>query len=88
MSTSRYTTGTKFILQSWLILIYFFLFFFFFTQTASFSTSYNLVWTPDQIRALFELSESNVTLYSIHIIRQVVRRAYLQKKRRRVLGEG
>ncbi|KAK3934051.1 acyl transferase/acyl hydrolase/lysophospholipase [Diplogelasinospora grovesii] len=52
-------------------------------STASFSNSYNLVWTPEQIRMLFATSEANLTCYAIGTIRQVVRQVYLAKKAQR-----
>ncbi|RSL58691.1 hypothetical protein CEP54_007631 [Fusarium duplospermum] len=53
-------------------------------STASFSTSYNLMWTPDQIKGLLATSEANVCLYAVHTIRRVMRRVYEDKKAHRL----
>ncbi|KAH8821995.1 acyl transferase/acyl hydrolase/lysophospholipase [Xylogone sp. PMI_703] len=53
-------------------------------STASFSNSYNLVWTPEQVQTLFDTSESNLSDYSIKTIKQVVKRVYLAKRERRL----
>ncbi|KAH6880691.1 acyl transferase/acyl hydrolase/lysophospholipase [Thelonectria olida] len=50
---------------------------------ASFSTSYNLVWTQDQVHELFQTVESNAFDYAMHILRQVLRKVYLDKKAKR-----
>ncbi|KAM0426075.1 hypothetical protein ACHAPT_008706, partial [Fusarium lateritium] len=52
--------------------------------TASFSTSYNLMWTPDQIKGLLATSEANVCLYAAHTIRRVMRKVYEDKKAHRL----
>lgn len=57
------------------------------TQTTSFSTSYNLVWTPEQIQTLFATSEANLTQYSINVIKQVTRQVYSKKKQQRRIEE-
>ncbi|RSL74668.1 hypothetical protein CEP51_011505 [Fusarium floridanum] len=49
-------------------------------STASFSTSYNLMWTPDQIKSLLATSEANACSYAVHTIRRVMRRVYEDKK--------
>ncbi|KAJ4213024.1 hypothetical protein NW759_011285 [Fusarium solani] len=53
-------------------------------STASFSTSYNLMWTPDQIKGLLAISEANVCLYAVHTIRRVMRKVYEDKKAHRL----
>ncbi|EEU41580.1 uncharacterized protein NECHADRAFT_53807 [Fusarium vanettenii 77-13-4] len=53
-------------------------------STASFSTSYNLMWTPDQIRGLLTTSEANVCLHAVHTIRRVMRKVYEDKKAHRL----
>ncbi|KAH7312767.1 acyl transferase/acyl hydrolase/lysophospholipase [Stachybotrys elegans] len=53
-------------------------------STASFSTSYNLIWTPCQIRAIFATSEANLSLYAIDTIRDVVKKVYFGKRERRL----
>ncbi|WAO96775.1 Lysophospholipase [Fusarium falciforme] len=53
-------------------------------STASFSTSYNLMWTPDQIKGLLATSEANVCLYAAHTIRRVMRKVYEDKKAHRL----
>ncbi|KAI7779032.1 hypothetical protein LA080_001378 [Diaporthe eres] len=40
-------------------------------STAAFSTSYNLVWTPEQIKLLLATSEANVEYYATQMIKQV-----------------
>ena len=54
--------------------------------TAHYSTSYNLVWTTDQVRALLRTAMANVEEGSraIHVIRETVRDAYETKKARRL----
>ncbi|KAH6883825.1 acyl transferase/acyl hydrolase/lysophospholipase [Thelonectria olida] len=49
----------------------------------SFSTSYNLVWTQDQVHELFQMVESNTSDYAMHIVRQVLTKVYLDKKAKR-----
>jgi phosphopantetheinyl transferase (holo-ACP synthase) len=49
------------------------------SKRVSFSTSYNLVWTPDQVNELFQTVESNTLDYTMHTIRQVLRKVYLEK---------
>ncbi|KAH6883973.1 acyl transferase/acyl hydrolase/lysophospholipase [Thelonectria olida] len=49
----------------------------------SFSTSYNLVWTQDQVHELFQTVESNTSDYAMHIVRQVLTKVYLDKKAKR-----
>ncbi|KUJ16064.1 FabD/lysophospholipase-like protein [Mollisia scopiformis] len=53
-------------------------------STASFSNSYNLVWTPEQIQTLFSTYETNLSHYAIETIRQVIRKVYTTKKKRRL----
>ncbi|KAH8890377.1 FabD/lysophospholipase-like protein [Thozetella sp. PMI_491] len=52
-------------------------------STASFSSSYNLVWTPGQIKTLFSTAEANISMYAANTIRRVVRKVYLANKERR-----
>lgn len=53
-------------------------------QTAAFSTSYNLVWTPEQIKVLLATSEANVKHYAMQMIKQVTHRVYHSKRARRL----
>ncbi|KAK0531751.1 hypothetical protein OC834_002849 [Tilletia horrida] len=53
-------------------------------STSAFSTSYNLVWTPDQVETLIQCTKHNAEDYAIETIRQVVREVYESKKRRRL----
>jgi len=53
-------------------------------STSAFSTSYNLVWTPDQVETLTECTKYNASEYAIDAIRKVVREVYEAKKRRRL----
>ncbi|CAD6937007.1 unnamed protein product [Tilletia controversa] len=53
-------------------------------STSAFSTSYNLVWTPDQVETLAQCSKFNVEDYVIDVVRQTVREVYESKKRRRL----
>ncbi|WFD32221.1 phospholipase A2 [Malassezia sp. CBS 17886] len=54
--------------------------------TAHYSTSYNLIWTADQVRALLRTAMANVEEGSsaIETIRAAVRDAYEEKKARRL----
>ncbi|KAJ3534451.1 hypothetical protein NM208_g7529 [Fusarium decemcellulare] len=54
---------------------------------ASFSTSYNLMWTPDQIKGLLATSEANLGLYAVHIIQRVMRQVYETKKAHRLASD-
>ncbi|KAF5022165.1 hypothetical protein F66182_5752 [Fusarium sp. NRRL 66182] len=49
-------------------------------STASFSTSLNLVWTPDQVKTLVAAVEANASMYAIETVRRVMRRVYEDKK--------
>ncbi|KAE8194266.1 hypothetical protein CF328_g4798 [Tilletia controversa] len=53
-------------------------------STSAFSTSYNLVWAPDQVETLAQCSKFNVEDYVIDVVRQTVREVYESKKRRRL----
>ena len=57
--------------------------------TASYSTSYNLIWTADQVRALLRTAMANVEEGSsaIGVIRDTVREAYLERRARRLARE-
>lgn len=57
--------------------------------TASYSTSYNLIWTADQVRALLRTAMANVGEDSsaINVIRDTVREAYYERKSRRLARE-
>ncbi|KAG7425732.1 Cytosolic phospholipase A2 [Fusarium oxysporum f. sp. raphani] len=48
--------------------------------TASFSTSTNLMWTPDQVKSVLSTSETNVSHYAIDTIKRVMRKVYEDKK--------
>ncbi|SNX83680.1 related to phospholipase A2, cytosolic [Melanopsichium pennsylvanicum] len=52
--------------------------------TSNFSNSYNLVWTPTQIKSLLTTSEANLERYALHTIRQVLRHVYEEKKAARL----
>jgi cytosolic phospholipase A2 len=56
-------------------------------KTASFSNSYNLVWTPGQMQTLFSTSEANLSYYTIKTIKQVIKKVYLTKKEQRLASE-
>ena len=55
-------------------------------STAHYSTSYNLVWTADQVRALLRTAMANVEegSRSIEVIRAAVRDAYEARRARRL----
>ncbi|KAH7157303.1 acyl transferase/acyl hydrolase/lysophospholipase [Dactylonectria estremocensis] len=53
----------------------------------SFSTSYNLVWTPDQVNAVFHTSEANLADYALHTIKQVMKKIYFTKKTKRSMAK-
>ncbi|KAH7175292.1 acyl transferase/acyl hydrolase/lysophospholipase [Dactylonectria macrodidyma] len=53
----------------------------------TFSTSYNLVWTPDQVNAVFQTSEANLSDYGLHTIKQVMKKIYMSKKTDRLIAE-
>ncbi|EPQ29938.1 uncharacterized protein PFL1_02610 [Pseudozyma flocculosa PF-1] len=55
-------------------------------STASFSNSYNLVWTPEQVETLIRTSSANLERHAIHTIREAIREAYEAKKARRLAG--
>ncbi|KAF4970548.1 hypothetical protein FSARC_2457 [Fusarium sarcochroum] len=52
-------------------------------STAAFSTSTNLMWTPDQVKSVLTTAEANASKYAIDTIRRVVRRVYKDKRIRR-----
>ncbi|KAE8260358.1 hypothetical protein A4X13_0g369 [Tilletia indica] len=56
-------------------------------STSAFSTSYNLVWTPDQVETLVQCSKFNTEDYVLDAIRQTVREVYETKKRRRLAAD-
>lgn len=51
---------------------------------AAFSNSYNLVWTPAQVKSLLTTSEANLELYALQMIKQVMRKVYFEKKAARL----
>ncbi|CAH0021599.1 unnamed protein product [Clonostachys rhizophaga] len=51
---------------------------------AAFSSSYNLVWTPEQVSTLVLTAESNLSDYAITVIQQVMRKVYMDKKAQRL----
>uniref|UniRef100_V5EL33 4'-phosphopantetheinyl transferase domain-containing protein n=2 Tax=Kalmanozyma brasiliensis (strain GHG001) TaxID=1365824 RepID=V5EL33_KALBG len=53
-------------------------------STSTFSNSYNLVWTPAQVKTLLTTSRANLELYALHTIKQVMRTVYYEKKARRL----
>jgi len=57
--------------------------------TAHYSTSYNLIWTADQVRALLRTAMANVeeNSYAVGVIRDAVREAYENKKKARLTRE-
>ncbi|KAF4499922.1 phospholipase A2 [Fusarium agapanthi] len=52
--------------------------------TASFSTSTNLMWTPDQVKSVLTTAEANFSNYAIDTIKRVVRKVYGYKKKHRL----
>ena len=55
---------------------------------ASFSNSYNLVWTPKQVQTVLRTSEANLDLYALQTIKRVMRRVYEEKKKARLAAAG
>ncbi|KAK0553380.1 hypothetical protein OC846_002540 [Tilletia horrida] len=53
-------------------------------STSAFSTSYNLVWTPEQVETLVSCTKHNVEDYALDVIRDVMREVYESKKQRRL----
>lgn len=53
-------------------------------STSPFSNSYNLVWTPAQVKTLLTTSEANLELYALQMIKQVMRKVYYDKKAARL----
>ncbi|VUC27298.1 unnamed protein product [Clonostachys rosea] len=51
---------------------------------AAFSSSYNLVWTPEQVSTLLSTAESNLSDYAMKVIQQVMRKVYTDKKAQRL----
>ncbi|WFD43086.1 phospholipase A2 [Malassezia psittaci] len=58
-------------------------------STANYSTSYNLVWTADQVRALLRTAMANVEegSYGIEVIRTAVRESYEARRLARLARE-
>ncbi|WFC98996.1 phospholipase A2 [Malassezia yamatoensis] len=58
-------------------------------STANYSTSYNLVWTADQVRALLRTAMANVEegSYGIEVIRAAVRESYEARRLARLARE-
>ncbi|PWN34867.1 FabD/lysophospholipase-like protein [Meira miltonrushii] len=54
--------------------------------TSSFSTSYNLVWKPEEIDILANTARANTIDYVIPTLKRVYRRMYKEKKARRLRG--
>ncbi|KAF5602532.1 phospholipase A2 [Fusarium pseudocircinatum] len=52
--------------------------------TASFSTSTNLMWTPDQVKSVLATAEGNVSDYAIDTIKRVIKKVYEDKKNNRL----
>ncbi|OBS24465.1 hypothetical protein FPOA_05007 [Fusarium poae] len=52
-------------------------------SAASFSTSTNLMWTPDQVQSVLTTAEANITHYALDTIRRVVRKVYEDKRAHR-----
>ena len=53
-------------------------------STSSFSNSYNLVWTPAQVKTLLTTSRANLERYALQVIKQVMREVYHEKKAKRL----
>lgn len=53
-------------------------------STATFSNSYNLVWTPAQVKTLLSTSQANLERYALQMIKQVMRKVYYDKKSARL----
>ncbi|KAJ1020160.1 hypothetical protein NDA16_004440 [Ustilago loliicola] len=53
-------------------------------STSTFSNSYNLVWTPAQVKTLLTTSQANLELYALQMIKQVMRKVYYEKKAARL----
>ncbi|KAJ7615479.1 acyl transferase/acyl hydrolase/lysophospholipase [Roridomyces roridus] len=54
-------------------------------STAPFSSSYNLVWTPDEVDSIHKTAEANVR-NGLPIIKQAVREAYERRRALRLAG--
>ncbi|KAK6974522.1 lysophospholipase [Favolaschia claudopus] len=54
-------------------------------STAPFSSSYNLVWTPEEVDSIYTTAAANVR-NGIETIRQAVREAYERRRARRLAG--
>ncbi|KAG5752156.1 hypothetical protein H9Q70_005210 [Fusarium xylarioides] len=52
--------------------------------TASFSTSTNLMWTPDQVKSVLSTAEANLSNYAIRTMKRVIKKAYEDKKKDRL----
>lgn len=48
--------------------------------TASFSTSTNLMWTPEQVKSVLRTAEANLSIYAIHTMKRMIRKVYEDKK--------
>ncbi|SCV48303.1 related to phospholipase A2, cytosolic [Fusarium fujikuroi] len=56
--------------------------------TTSFSTSTNLMWTPDQVKSVLMTAEANVSDYAIDTIKRVIMKVYDDKKKHRLNRHG
>lgn len=56
-------------------------------QTATFSTSYNLVWTPEQVQTIARTARANIEYKCVDTFRRVIREAYERRKARRLAAE-
>lgn len=54
--------------------------------TASFSTSTNLMWTPEQVKSVLRTAEANLSIYAIHTMKRMIRKVYEDKKALRQIG--
>ncbi len=57
-------------------------------QTAPFSTSYNMVWTPEQVAMLYKTVSANTEQHVATAAIDVIRAAYQANKRRRLARAG
>ncbi|CCF51639.1 hypothetical protein NDA11_000770 [Ustilago hordei] len=53
-------------------------------STSAFSNSYNLVWTPAQVKTLLTTSQANLESYALQMVKQVMRKVYYDKKAARL----
>ncbi|GAC98891.1 phospholipase A2 [Pseudozyma hubeiensis SY62] len=56
-------------------------------STSPFSNSYNLVWTPAQVKTLLTTSEANLELYALQMVKQVMCKVYYDKKTARLASQ-